>query len=305
MPTDKLTSGTLDERLIRGSTVFDRIISDLLAGKADRLFDCGEALQGIEIGPGILTLIGAPTGRGKTALTMQAVYEAVEREQGLRAVVASMEVTEEMLIKRRIATQIGATFESIRFNKLSHEQRKQVAGLTGLRKALESIDFVPDSDSSLRSLESLLNRERKPGLLVLDYIQLFGSENEDAKVRASQTMATSRRFCAKDWAVVAVSALNRDSNRPGQSRGVGLDSFRDSSAIEYSGAAAYTLEEVGEPRNDDPPPVRQMRLRCLKNRNGERKHLDLWFNGPHMFFTPGDATTDSVTDADAPQGGVF
>lgn len=112
--------------LLRGSVVFDEIVADLYADKADKLFNCGEALRGIEIGPGLLTLIGAPPGRGKTALVMHAAFEAVQHESGLRAVVASLEVSETTLIKRRIAKEIGAKFESIRFNKLTDHQRKQI-----------------------------------------------------------------------------------------------------------------------------------------------------------------------------------
>jgi replicative DNA helicase len=285
--------------LLRGSVIFDELVCDLNAGKADKLFDCGEALQGIEIGPGLLTLIGAPPGRGKTALTMQATYEAVQREPGLRAVVASLEVSAKTLIKRRFAREIGATFESIRFNKLTDYQREQIENLVDFREALDSIDFVPESACGLGDLEGLLVNGTEPGLLLLDYIQLFGSDSEDAKVRASQTMTTARRFCAAGWAVVAVSALSRGATtgKQGRYHEADLGSFRDSSAIEYSGAVAYSLEETEEYKSATPPPVRPMKLRCLKNRNGDRKNIDLWFNGPQMFFAAGETSGESSTQA--------
>lgn len=310
MATDTMSPEPLSPVLLRGSVAFDKIVGDIQEGKGDQLFNCGDALRGIEIGPGILTLIGAPPGRGKTALTMQAVYEAVQREAGLRAVVASLEVSETTLIKRRIAKEIGTSFESIRFNTLTDFQRQQVAAMTAFRKTLNSIDFVPESACRLNDLLTLLSDDVTPGLLVLDYIQLFGNESDDPKARAGLTMATARRFCAAGWAVVAVSALSRGqgTGKGRQSHGANLESFRDSSAIEYSGAAAYTLDEVATYKEDDPPPIRKMRLRCLKNRNGERRHIDLWFNGPQMFFSSCEPITDTMSpvgNQSASRGGVF
>jgi replicative DNA helicase len=306
-PTPSLdpTSVVPPLRLIRGSTVFDEIVTDLQAGIADKLFDCGDALPGIEIGPGLLTLIGAPPGRGKTALTMQATYEAVSNEPNLRAVVASLEVSEKTLIKRRLAKLIGASFDAIRFNTLTDYQRECIANLADFRETLELINFVPESMCGLGDLEALLTSGIEPGLLVIDYLQLFGGVGEDAKVRASQTMATARRFCAEGWAVIAVSALSRGqaAGKKGRYSNADLGSFRDSSAIEYSGAAAYMLEEADATAENEPAPIRQMRLRCLKNRNGERRHIDLWFNGPQMFFAPVDAVTDlfPVSDEEFPR----
>ncbi len=296
--------------LLRGSAVFDEIVADLNAGKGDKLFDCGEALRGIEIGPGLLTLIGAPPGRGKTALVMQAAFEAVQHESGLRAVVASLEVSETTLIKRRIAKEIGAKFESIRFNNLTDHQREQIENLVDFRKTLDSIDFIPESACGLGDLEGLLTNKIQPGLLVMDYLQLFGSDSEDAKVRAAQTMATARRFCAAGWSVIAVSALSRGpaTGKQGRYQGADLGSFRDSSAIEYSGAAAYSLEETEDYKGATPPPIRPMRLKCLKNRNGERRDINLWFNGPQMFFAPGEPCGEMMTpecDPSESMEGVF
>jgi replicative DNA helicase len=291
-----VNSAKTHPKLIRGSSVFDSIVQDLLAGKADKLFDCGDALRGIEIGPGLLTLIGAPPGRGKTALTMQATYEAVQHEPGLHAFVASLEVSAKTLIKRQIAKEIGVKFEAIRFNNLTVYQREQIENLADFRKVLDSIDFLPEIACGLGDLDELLTNGTEPGLLVLDYIQLFGSDADDPKTRAAQTMATARRFCAAGWGVIAVSALSRGATtqKQGRYQGADLGSFRDSSAIEYSGAAAYLLEETEDYKSETPPPIRPMRLQCLKNRNGERKDIDLCFNGPQMFFAPLDSPTEST-----------
>lgn len=111
------------EFLDNGADVFDTVMRDLLDGRSDKLFNCGSAFPMLEVGPGLMTVIGAPPGRGKTALAMQVLYDAVANERGLQAVVAFLEVTAATLIKRRMAMLLGVNFDAIRFNTLTQYQR--------------------------------------------------------------------------------------------------------------------------------------------------------------------------------------
>ncbi|OYP34136.1 DnaB-like helicase C-terminal domain-containing protein [Rhodopirellula sp. MGV] len=269
------------EFLSNGADLLDDVVNGMLAGKADALFDCGEALEDIEIGPGLLTIIGAPPGRGKTALALQAVYEAVSRQDGLQAVVASLEVSPATLLKRRLAALLGVSFDSIRFNRLTESQRQKLLKLDDFRRTLQSVGFLKPERSGLGDLETMLQEFDRPGLLLMDYIQLFGAESATAAERGAATMATARRFCERGWAVVGVSAVARASYGKG-----GVGSFRDTSAVEYSGTSCYLLEEATEYEDEDnKPAVRDMVLRCLKNRNGALKSIPLTFDGPQMKFS--------------------
>ncbi|MEO1616827.1 MAG: DnaB-like helicase C-terminal domain-containing protein [Planctomycetota bacterium] len=274
----------LAEYLDNGGDVFDAVAKGIVSGEADRLFNCGEALRGIEIGPSLLTLLGAPPGRGKTALAMQAVYEAVKHEERLNVVVASLEVSAEMLLKRRIAMLLGVGFNQVRFNTLTQYQRQQLNDATvfqEFRETLSRVGFLKSEKSGLGDLLDLLHDSKEPGLLLLDYVQLFGSMDHSAQDRAIETMALARRFCDEGWGVIAVSAVSRASYSKAE-----LGAFRDSSALEYSGTAGYMLDE-SETYKDagDKPAIRPMKLRCVKNRNGPPKDLELLFNGPQMLFS--------------------
>ncbi|MCO8121458.1 AAA family ATPase [Stieleria sp. TO1_6] len=275
-----LDDGTCSHLLDSGADVFDSVVRDLFAGKSDRLFNCGEALPKFEIGPGLMTVIGAPPGRGKTALAMQTLYDVVTNEHGLKAVVASLEVTAATLIKRRLAMLLDVGFDAIRFNTLTEKQRRDLTKKSGFRDVLQNVGFVKSDRCGLGDLEELLTLRQKPGLLLMDYVQLFGAGDANAQDRGMQTMTTARRFCEAGWAVIAVSAVNRTSYAKGD-----LGSFRDTSSIEYSGTSAYMLDEVGEYADDESKPsVRPMKLRALKNRNGGLRSIDLVFDGPKMTF---------------------
>lgn len=270
--------------LDRGDDVFTSVTQGLISGEADTLFDCGKAFPMLEVGPGLMTVIGAPPGRGKTALSMQVLYDAVANETGLQAVVASLEVTADTLVKRRLAMLAGVSFDAIRFNNLTELQRQKLANESEFKAVLANVGFVKRNHSGLGDLEELLRFRKTPGLLLLDYVQLFGDTESNAQDRGMQTMKTAMRFCDAGWAVIAVSAVNRSSYAKGD-----IGSFRDTSSIEYSGTSAYMLDEVGEYADDESkPPIREMKLRALKNRNGGLRSIDLVFDGPKMLFSARD-----------------
>ncbi|MCO8124498.1 DnaB helicase C-terminal domain-containing protein [Stieleria sp. TO1_6] len=274
------------EVLDNGADVFDRVADDLLEGKADNLFDCGDAFPMLEVGPGLLTIIGAPPGAGKSAMAMQVLYDAIANHTQLHAVVASLEMGAATLIKRKLAALLGCGFNAVRFNNLTDYQRQQVKNQHGFRDSLKRIGFLKQDHSGLGDLEAMLANSQRPGLLLLDYVQLFGSADANAQDRGAQTMATARRFCEAGWAVIAVSAVNRASYAAG-----GMGAFRDTSGIEYSGTSAYLLEEA-EDHTGDRPSIREMKLRCIKNRNGPLQSLDLLFNGPQMLFSPREPVSE-------------
>ena len=65
----------------------------VLTGKSPTFYPVGPGrVAEIEIGPGLLTLIGGAPGQGKTALTMQWVVDALELTPSLRAIVCNVEM---------------------------------------------------------------------------------------------------------------------------------------------------------------------------------------------------------------------
>ena len=65
-------AGMSEARFQSTADLLDRWRDDVLSGKPPTLYPVGTGeLARIEIGPGLVTLIGGAPGQGKTALTMQ------------------------------------------------------------------------------------------------------------------------------------------------------------------------------------------------------------------------------------------
>jgi replicative DNA helicase len=74
---------------------------DVLSGKPPTLFPVGTGeLARIEIGPGLVTLLGGAPGAGKTAFTVQAVVDALRLTPTLRAVCCNVEMVPAVLLDR-------------------------------------------------------------------------------------------------------------------------------------------------------------------------------------------------------------
>src|SRR5215813_9297470 len=76
---------------------------DVLSGKPPVLFPVGTGeLARLEIGPGLVALIGGAPGAGKTAFTMQLLVDALRLTPTLRAVVCNVEMPPAVLLDRQL-----------------------------------------------------------------------------------------------------------------------------------------------------------------------------------------------------------
>ena len=94
----------------------------MLTGKPPVFYPIGAgALERIEIGPGLVTLLGGAPGAGKTAFTMQALVDALRLTPELRAVVANVEMGPAVLLDRQLARLSGIDLRTIRYRRLAAE----------------------------------------------------------------------------------------------------------------------------------------------------------------------------------------
>src|SRR5262249_3303973 len=103
---------------------------DVLSGNAPTLYPAGAgALRRIEIGPGLVVLLGGAPGAGKTAFTMQLLVDALRLTPTLRGVVCNVEMPPAVLLDRQLARLSGIDLSSIRHRRLGaeHADRIEVA----------------------------------------------------------------------------------------------------------------------------------------------------------------------------------
>lgn len=270
---------------------------EVISGKPPTLYPIGEGeLARIEIGPGLVTLLGGAPGAGKTAFVMQAVLDALRLTPDLRACICNVEMSPRTLLDRQLARVSGIDLTTIRYRKFDarHNERMET-GWNTLQPLAERLCFVEQP----YSLDNVANSADAFGanLIVLDYLQRIRPPGDHADKRTSvnATMDHIRGFADCGTAVIILSAVGRTKDSSGRSSysgaGLNLASFRESSEIEFGADDAFIL--VPDDKLAD-----MVILRHLKARHGEVKDLQLRFDRSFQRFTPVGETIDGDSSLD-------
>ena len=187
------------------------------SGKPPVLFPVGTGeLARIEIGPGLVTLLGGAPGAGKTAFTMQAVIDALRLTPTLRAVVCNIEMGPATLLDRQLARLSGIDLTLIRYRRLGAEHADRID------QAMNTLEPLAERLAFLRPPFDLANVAAtadafEAGLLLLDYIQRIPppGEHGDKRGAVNATMDYLRQFADAGVAVIVVSAIGRTKETSG------------------------------------------------------------------------------------------
>jgi replicative DNA helicase len=271
------------------SDVLDGWRDEVLTGRAPIRYPVGTGTLGqVEIGPGLVTLIGGAPGAGKTAFTMQCAVDALRITSSLRVLVCNIEMPPVGLLDRQLARLSGIGLDVIRKRQLEAEHADRIdQGLNTLAAVADRLCFIrPPFD--LGNVAAGAD-DFGASLLLLDYIQRIRSPGEHADKRGAvdATMNYLRQFADAGVAVVVVSAVGRSRDKSGRSsydaKQLGLASFRESSELEFGCDDAYILHSErgleGATHN----------LKHLKSRNGECRDIALRFDGARQRFTSVDS----------------
>jgi replicative DNA helicase len=263
---------------------------DVLTGKPPILYPVGAGeLARLEIGPGIVLLLGGPPGVGRTGLAMQLLLDALRLTPDLRAVVCNIEMPPAELLNRQLARLSGVDLSTIRHRRLTADHAGRIdQGLATLEELAERLCFVrpPFDLANVAATADAFDA----GLLLLDYIQRIAlpGEHGDKSGAVDATMNYLRQFADAGVAVMVISAVGRGRDSKGRSsytEGLSLASFRGSSELEFGADDAFILapDEDGD----------GVTLRHLKSRYGEPKNIALDFNGRLQRFTPRNQPADT------------
>lgn len=282
-------------RYTTAADVLDAWRDDVLMGNPPTLYPLGTGEFGrLEVGPGLVTLIGGAPGAGKTAFTMQAICDALRLTPTLRALVCNIEMPPAVLLDRQLARLSGVDLTTIRYRKLTAEHADRIdQGMNTLASVADRLCFVrPPFDLGNVAAAS---DDFNAGLLVLDYIQRIAppGEHEHDRGRVNRTMDYLRQFADAGVAVIVVSAVGRSKDGAGRSsyagEGLSLASFRESSELEFGADDAFILHPDADDAEGD-----LMTLKHLKSRHGECRTLSLRFDRARQSFTPESTTTTTT-----------
>lgn len=251
------------------------------AGELQQLTKQYSALAGIEIGPGLVTVIGAPPGFGKTALSMQVMFDAIELEPDLQVVVANAETTFDGLLRRELTRITRIKSDDIRFGNLSARDLEEInKAASELIPRMQRVRVLNDP----HTLDQLLRlKDDPPAMLIVDYLQKFAPPDKDARQGVGDVMAGLRSLAKVGWTIVCLSATARTKDGKHDSKSLNLSSFRESGEIEYNADSAYLLLDNG-PIAEQKPYIRHVTLQHVKNRHGAKRDHELMFHMPAMSF---------------------
>ncbi|MEK6643634.1 MAG: DnaB-like helicase C-terminal domain-containing protein [Planctomycetota bacterium] len=282
----------MDARYQTASDVLDAWRDDIHTGKAPTLFPCGVGeLAKIEIGPGLVTLIGGAPGAGKSAFTMQLIIDALRLSPELRACVCNVEMPPLVLLDRQLARVSGVDLTTIRHRRLTAEHAERIdAGIATLEAIADRLAFVRppfDLENTAATVDAI-----NADVIVLDYLQRIRppGDHADGRTAINATMDFLRQFADQRKSLIVVSAVGRTKDSRGRNSytgdGLNLASFKESGELEYGADDAYIIVPGKTPD--------VVVLRQLKSRYGECGDLALTFDKPRQRFSAGTSEGDEA-----------
>ncbi len=270
------------------STLYSQWKEDVESGEPPIAYQTG--IGGLTLAPKQVLLIGAPPGRGKTMLVMQATFDALRFHPDLKALVANVEMPPEILLERELSRVSGVPATAIhtrQYRSRSDYCEKVKQAWDTFQPLLERVHFLQPP----YAMDNLVLgvKQQQANIVVVDYLQRFAVKHDqqttNTRERITEAMDMLRQLVNWGVAVIVVSSLARDKGASGKGyREITLASFRDSSELEYGCDIAYGLE--ADPKAADGAVV----LRNLKRRygeSGEGADIVLRFNPSHCKFSGG------------------
>jgi len=272
--------------------VFDGWRDDVFCGSPPTFWPVGSGdLARLEIGPGLVTLLGGAPGAGKTAFTMQLVVDALRLTPALRALVCNVEMPPRVLLDRQLSRLSGVDLKTIRYRRFAAEHADRIdQGIHTLESLADRLAFCRppfDLPNGAASADAC-----RADWLVLDYLHRIPppGEHGDKRAAVNATMDYLRQFADAGCGLLVVAAVNRTKDAKGRTSyagdGLNLASFRESSELEFGADDAFIL--VTAPKN--PAAVT---AKHLKARHTEARDLTVIFDRDIQRFTADGSGTDA------------
>lgn len=242
-----------------------------------------------------LYIVGAISSLGKTTLVTQIADQIAE--QGFDVLIISLEMARNEIIAKSISRN---TIKEIVSNGGETRNAKTVRGITTGRKyvnystielnliktAINNYGMFADhifivegiGNIGVKEVRTMVEKHIQytgnTPILIIDYLQILSPFNDRAtdKQNTDKAVLELKRI-SRDFKmpVIGISSFNRDNyNNP-----VGMQSFKESGAIEYSSDVLIGLQfkgvgengfDANEAKSRNP---REVELVILKNRNGQ------------------------------------
>lgn len=277
------TAGTVKADLRTQDEILTGVIDQLERGIEPGLrtgySDLDRVLGGLR--PGTLIVVGARPGMGKTIIG-GGIAEHVSARLGLPVLFASMEMTAEELMLRRMAATATVPLDSLVRHSLSDGDWDRLNRahdrLAGSALIVDDEDHVSLAHirARLRGMERAGNRAR---MLVIDYLGLFREPKAENRQNAVAELARGCKHLAREFAIPVV--LLAQVRRAAESRTdkiPGLSDLRESGEIEQAADVVLLLHREDYYERESPR-AGELDVIIAKNRQGPQTTVTLCFQG--------------------------
>lgn len=259
--------------------VLERLESDPNPGLSTGIRDLDEVIGGLR--PSELIVIGARPSMGKSVLALE-FCEHVSGKLGLPSLLASLEMTADEVMQRRIARQAGVSLERIVRHTLTESDWEKIRAAYGkLAQSAMLIDDTPGmSLAQIRGRLRSLERTGTPARLVaIDQLSHLAKPKAESHQQSVAALSSGAKLLARELAipVVLVVQLNRMPEGRSDKRPVPSD-LRDSGQIEADADTILLLhrEDYYEPESKR---AGEIDVIVAKQRQGQRTTVPLSFQG--------------------------
>lgn len=257
-----------------------------MLGLPTGFYDWDRMTQGL-IGGNLIIVAGRP-GMGKTSFALNVAQHVALRENKSVGIF-SLEMGEQELAQRIMASESDLPFASLRSGRLSKSQWTQLYDT--IRRTTAGPLYIDDSPNpSLLEISSKARRlkaEKGLELLIIDYMQLMqaGGRYESRQLEISAISRGLKQLAKEvDIPVMALSQLSRQPERRAGDHRPQLADLRESGSIEQDADMVCFIyrDELYHP--DDPDNKGLAELIIAKHRNGETGRVELVFLGENTSF---------------------
>ena len=229
--------------------------------------------------PGALAIFAARPGVGKTALLGNIALKACDR--GVRAMVFSLEMPGEAIVRRLLATLARVPLTNLREGQLDSDAWQRLAWA---QDRLNGFRLVIDDTPALTTDQVLARARRRAlagglDLVLVDYLGKIAARGEN-RTAAVGAIARGLKDAARSLRVpvIAAAQLNRGNVR--EDRPPTLSDLRDSGEIEQEADVVVLLHPVATG-----DAARVVQVEVAKHRNGPTGGCKLMFHENTVRFS--------------------
>lgn len=292
-----VVSGSKENASEDFSSLIDQLGEDLMKQESDTLSGVPSGLSQLDditsgFQNGELIIIAGRPAMGKSAFVTTIIKNAAM--QGFPCMLFSLEMPKKKVLGRISSSITQLNVSDINKKRLHNDQRDY--WIDTMKSFNDMPIFINDKPAitltQVKSEARKMKRKHGLSLLVIDYLQLMGSEGGSSRNREQEVSEISKGLKALamelDIPIIALSQLSRAVENRDVPRPI-LSDLRESGSIEQDAnivAFLYRAEYYSQGRGEEVHPDDKgiAQLLIAKNRDGELADIDMRFRGEYSLF---------------------